>query len=102
MCCNMILPACLPVCVQLQQLPMLSTTLTSLALRPHPVRATPKGRCCLTALTSLQQLSCCPVGRGLSADELQALVHMPLLTQLSLGLKDASEVRVTLFDRRTG
>ncbi|WIA40594.1 hypothetical protein OEZ86_013934 [Tetradesmus obliquus] len=56
---------------QLEQLPLLSATLTSLAIRPHP--------------------SLCPVGCGLSRGELQMLLGMPQLTQLTLGLKDAAE-----------
>jgi hypothetical protein len=78
--------------LQLEQLPLLSTSLTSLALRCHPSRATPKGRWHLTALSSLRQLSCCPVGQGLSSEELQRLMDMPQLQQLTLGLKDASQV----------
>ncbi|KAF6251163.1 hypothetical protein COO60DRAFT_1645356 [Scenedesmus sp. NREL 46B-D3] len=77
---------------QLEQLPLLSTTLTSLALRCHPSRASHAGRRHLSTLTSLRQLSCCPVGRGLSSGELQGLVGMPRLARLTLGLTDASEV----------
>ncbi|WIA20306.1 hypothetical protein OEZ85_006138 [Tetradesmus obliquus] len=82
----------LPALLQLEQLPLLSPTLTSLAIRPHPSRASQAGRRHLTALAGLWQLSVCPVGCGLSRGELQALLGMPALTQLTLGLKDASEV----------
>jgi hypothetical protein len=46
----------------------------------------------------LRQLSVCPVGQGLSSDELQGLLDMPQLQQLTLGLKDASEVSELLSD----
>jgi hypothetical protein len=90
---DLLLPAVsLCACLQLEQLPLLSSTLTTLAVRCHPSRATPRGRWHLTALSSLRQMSCCPVGQGMSSEELQRLLDLPQLQQLTLGMKDASEV----------
>eukprot|EP00878_Enallax_costatus_P023244 GHUV01024713.1.p1 GENE.GHUV01024713.1~~GHUV01024713.1.p1 ORF type:complete len:205 (+),score=74.33 GHUV01024713.1:49-663(+) len=77
---------------QLEQLSMLSSSLTSLSLRLDPSHITAAGTQHLARLATLRQLSLCPMGQKCTAAELQRLLELPQLSDLTLGVTRASDV----------
>jgi hypothetical protein len=80
------------VSLQVAQLTGLSSSLTSLALRPQPQEVTLDSIYQLASITQMQDLSLCPLPEGCTAPGLQQLLDMPQLTRLQLGTNDAAQV----------
>jgi hypothetical protein len=79
-------------CLQVEQLTGLSSSLTSLALRPNPQRVTADNVWHLAGMTQLQDLSLCPLPEACTAPDLQQLLEMPHLRRLQLGTNNAAQV----------
>jgi hypothetical protein len=90
--CIQLLSDAMCVTSQVAQLTGLSSSLTSLALRPHPQEVTLDSMYQLASMTQLQDLSLCPLPEACSASGLQQLLDMPQLTRLQLGTNDAAQV----------
>lgn len=78
----------------MEQLTGLSSSLTSLALRPHPEEVTRDSLWHLAGMSQLQVLSLCPLPEVCTADDLRQLLEMPCLQQLQLGTNNAAQVCV--------
>jgi len=76
----------------MRQLTGLSSSLTSLAVRPNPEGVTADSLAHLASLEQLQELSLCPLPEACTAPDLQQLLSMPHLTRLQLGASNAAQV----------
>lgn len=89
-------------CVQVEQLTGLSSSLTSLALRPNPRQITADNVWHLAGMSQLQDLSICPLPEVCTAPDLQQLLEMPHLTRLQLGTSNAAQVIAVCAGQSTG
>lgn len=83
----------------MDQLTGLSSSLTSLAIRPHSEAVTTDSLWRLAAgMTQLQDLSLCPLPEACGAQDLQHVLQMPNLKRLQLGTSNAAQVCLAAHD----
>lgn len=82
---------------QVEQLTGLSSSLTSLAIRPNPLHVTADNVWHLAGMSQLQDLSMCPLPEACTAQDLRQLLEMPHLKRLQLGTNNAAQVCSSWF-----